>query len=402
MRLSALILPALFAASLSSAASAQNIPEVLGDIFGDGQQQTRQESVYIENVPVNVTYNARFAPIEPGSMLIITAVAPPAPNIRRSTPLVMGETHILISRLSPPIQMVVAVPSDMARAVDYAQISGRIENSRGEITHDEIEIGRFDGGQPARIALRHINDTAYGPDYEINTPAPELTGQVTIDNGSALQSGSVLVVRIFDDALAGGIGGDVIAEDRVMLDGRAVPYSFGLALPETGQDRLNAPSAEIFIEDWAGRKTHSLPFNIRILQNQDGSLQPVTARLQNTKTGQVSEPYTPQIGSLRNIFGRANFNANRGLPKGATLNVRLMDPASPRLVISRVSVPLDGLSGDVDFELGVDRNVIAARSDYYLEADIKNPEGRALFVTRSGTVVTDNPMTINLEALPNY
>ncbi|WP_169331838.1 YbaY family lipoprotein [Robiginitomaculum antarcticum] len=408
MRLSALMLSAVFAASLSPAASAQNIPEVLGDIFGGGQSQNRVENIYIENVPVSVTYDTRFAPIEPGSMLIITAVAPPAPNVRRASPLVMGETRILLSRLSPPIQMVVAVPSDMAREVDYAQISGRIENSRGDITHEEIQVGSFDGGQPAYIELQALNVSAapYNPPYEPVPVTPtynsSFSGHVTLSDLAPLQRGAILVVRVFDEILAGGTGGDMIAEERVALDGRAAPYTFALALPNTDNGRLNAPSAEIFIEDWAGRKIYNLPSNIGLTQTTDGSLLPVNVQLNRYQGSQSSVPYTPQTGVMRNITGRASFNANRGLPRGATLNVRLIDPASPRSAISRTSVPLDGLSGDVDYTLSVDRAVISARNDYYLDADIKDAEGRALFVTRSGRVLTDGPANITLEALPNY
>ena len=419
MRLLILVLTAFVMALAPQSASAQNIPDVLGDIFGGSQNQTQTQApaglVYIENIPVNAAFDARPGMLPSEATLIITAVAPPKPNERRASPLIMGETRILISRLAPPLQMVIAVPSDLAREVPYAQISGRIVDSRGVTTHESRDTDQYDGNDPAFLNLEAVGGTALPSPAPTQPAAPiydsgartEVSGRVSLKDNIALRRGSNLVIRVYDAALAGGNGGDMLTEERISLDQRNMPFDFSIYTPLGADGRLDAPSAEIFIEDWAGRKTHVLPRNTEISIDADGRLSPLYVTLDSisSTTGAVypNPPGKQQpVDMLRTITGKANFDAFRGLPSGSTLNVRLIDPIKSNTQLAQTQVQLDGLSGDVDYALSVDELALRGRNDLFLEADIVDRSGKALFVTRRLSTLSGVNADIRLETTPAY
>lgn len=150
--------------SLAPAASAQQgFPDILDGIFKNGQTDRpfggvggTAGMVYIENIPVQVSFDSRADLLPPEATLIVTAIAPPPPNVRRASPLVMGETRLLISRLAPPLQMVIAVPSDMARDIDYARIEARIIDANGVTTHTLRQSAQFDGTDAPFLDLIEI------------------------------------------------------------------------------------------------------------------------------------------------------------------------------------------------------------------------------------------------------
>jgi len=417
MRLFALIFTAFFTALAPQAAHAQNIPDVLGDIFSGGQNQAPAQRpagmVYIENIPVTVSFDARPGMLPAEATLIITAVAPPKPNERRASPLIMGETRILISRLAPPLQMVIAVPSDLAREVPYAQISGRIVDSRGVTTHEARDTDQYAGTDPAFLNLDSLNTDAAPPPTQPTQPVydsgarAQLSGQVRLNDNIALQRGSNLVIRVYDAALAGGNGGDMLTEERISLDQRNMPFDFSIYTPLGADGRLDAPSAEIFIEDWAGRKTHMLPRNTEIGMNADGSLRALNVSLDSMSSdaGAIypNPPNKQPTDMLRAISGKVNFDAYRGLPAGSTLNVRLVDPRKSNSALGQTEVALDGLSGDVAYVMNVDELALRGRNDLYLEADIKNASGTPLFTTRRlPTFSADGAANIRLENTSAY
>ena len=418
MRLFALIFTFFSIALAPQMASAQNIPDVLGDIFGGGAQNQTQTQrpagmVYIENIPVTVTFDARPGMLPAEATLILTAVAPPKPNERRASPLIMGETRMLISRLSPPLQMVIAVPSDLAREVPYAQISGRIIDSRGVTTHEARDTDQYEGTNPAFLNLDSLNNSAAPMPAQPTQPVydsgarTQLSGRVRLNDNIALQRGSNLVIRVYDAALAGGNESDMLTEERVSLDQRSAPYDFRINTPLGSDGRLDAPSAEIYIEDWAGRKTHVLPRNTEIGVNADGSLQDLNIALDSISSdaGAIypNPPNKQPTDMLRVISGKVNFDAYRGLPAGSTLDVRLIDPRKSNTSLGQTQVMLDGLSGDVAYAMNVDELALRGRNDLFLEADIKDASGKALFTTRRlPTLTNESAANIRLENTAAY
>ena len=417
MRLFALIFAVFSLALAPQTAFAQNIPDVLGDIFGGSQNQTQSQRpagmVYIENIPVTVTFDARPGMLPAEATLILTAVAPPKPNERRASPLIMGETRLLISGLSAPMQMVIAVPSDLAREVPYAQISGRIVDGRGVTTHEARNTDQYEGTDPAFLNLDSLSNTAAPIPAQPSQPVydsgarTQLSGRVRLNDNTPLQRGSTLVIRVYDAALAGGNGGDMLTEERVSLDQRSAPFDFNINTPLGSDGRLDAPSAEIFIEDWAGRKTHVRPRNTELGVNADGSLQDINIALDSitSDVGAVypKPSYNKPMDMLRVISGKVNFDAYRGLPAGATLDVRLIDPRKSNTSLGQTQVALDGLSGDVAYALNVDELALRGRNDLMLEAEIKDASGRALFTTRRlPTLANDSAANIRLENTAAY
>ena len=414
--------------SLSAApkafSQAPGFPDILDDIFGGNTQQqqgnpygqTPAGLVYIENIPLQVGFDSRGEVLPPEATLIVTAIAPPPPNVRRAAPLVMGETRLLISRLTSPLQMVVAVPSDMAREVDYARIEARIVDANGVETHRLQDNIEYSGGQPPFLNLVALNSGGAAPIYTPPSQQPisqpyippngsQIQGTVSIPPGTEPKRGATLILELRENGLAGGASGNIMQTKRIDIDQITAPYQFALPLPAK-RGGLESPDLTVWIEDWAGRKTHMLARPVPV----DNAQAPVHIRLDAMVTGQdAADPtrhYVPPTGVTRTLSGEAQFDAYKGLPAGSTLTVRLRNAESLDETLASKTIPLDGLSGYVRYALPVEiMNIQGRRADALLDAVLTDKNGRTLFTTR--TLVTlpkaDNgPINIQMQPTANY
>ena len=406
-------------------AQAPGFPDILDDIFGGNTQQqqgnpygqTPAGLVYIENIPIQVGFDSRGGALSPEAVLIVTAIAPPPPNVRRASPLVMGETRLLISRLTSPLQMVVAVPSDMAREVDYARIEARIVDINGVETHRLQDNIQYSGGQPPFLNLIAVNSSG-GAAPVYTPPAPQspnqpysppsganISGTVSIPAGTEPKRGASLVLELRENGLAGGTSGNIVQTKRIDIDQIAPPYEFALPLP-ADSNSLESPDLTIWIEDWAGRKTHVLARPVPV----EKTLTPIHITLDAMVTGQdAADPtrqYVPPAGVTRTIAGEAQFDAFKGLPAGSILTVRLRNGERLDETLASKDISLDGLSGYVRYSLPVELMTIQGRrAAPLIDAVLTDNNGRTLFTTRQLVTLpkSDNgPINIQMQPTANY
>ncbi len=439
---SALILSAAMFVSTPVTAQ-QGLPGIFEDIFGGNKGNapfgSTTNAVYIETIPLNVTFDARADLLPPEATLIVTAIAPAPPNVRRAKPLVIGETRLLISRLAPPLQMVIAVPSDMAREIDYAVIEARIVDANGNTTHRLNERVEYAGAEPPFLNLipegaltqsipHQGSDPYYGQPstppvtgphtspqpYTPQPHTPSQTGQqlasisgLALINGTApILRGGKLIVRVYENALAGGLSNDAISEEIIDIDNRHAPYDFQIFVPLGADGRLESPEIEAYIQDWAGRKTHvmrgPIPFTTDAQNNARVSL-----NLDSIVSGSEAVPadrvYIPPASALTTVKGTAKIFAPRGLPAGSTLVVDLVDAQDISRQIEQSRVPLDGLSGDVPFNFSVETSKLRLTAgDPLLNGRVETQDGKVLLSSRALVTLSDTDAQLDLQPTELY
>ena len=395
----------LVAISLSAgpaqARQSGGLPDILGDIFGNKTQPpfgAPSGVTYIENIPVQLTFDSRPDLLPPEATLVLTAIAPPPANVRRAKPLIMGETRILISRLAPPLSLVIAVPSDLARETEYARIEAKIIDANGNVAFRLENSAEYRGGQPPFLEL--IPTGAFsvpaqtpaqglppnqpgsgGPMLPYTPPNVDvIKASVELPADAQLMRGSVLVLQVTENDLAGGFGASVVHEKRIDIDQKQAPFAARLNVPTGDDGTLEQPELVAWIEDWAGRKTF-----VRVRPVPIPSSGEVVLRLDPILTGQQALPpqvdnYVAPPGVNIRLSGAAEFEAFKGLPSGALLTVSLRDAGDYTNVIKSTSFNLNGLSGYVDFAMDVDAVEIENRNPQPLiTAEITDSRGEVLF-----------------------
>lgn len=408
--------------SLSPTASARQqqggFPDILGDIFG-GQTPSPYGNapifgVYIENIPVQVTFDSRPDLLPPGAMLVLTATAPPDPNVRRARPLVIGETRLLISRLAPPLSLVIAVPSDMARELDYAQIDAKIIDVNGNTAYRLENSAHYSGGQPPFLALEPVGAfTATppgtgGPMPPYTPPKIEvIDARIELPVGSTLMRGSTLVLQVTEVALAGGTRPSTVKEERVDIDQRKAPFSVKLNVPTGADGVLDSPQLTAYIEDWTGQKTFVYPRPVPINPAQGGQRARVAVRLDPILTGSQVIPDAPDyiLPSAQStpVYGKAVFDAWKGLPRDSFLTVKALDPNNLSRSFNEITIPLNSRSGYIDFSFEYNEGAQPLNGPApLLSAQITNSSNQSLFTTRRLRAAVTGENTIELSATPQY
>lgn len=433
---SALILSATLMLSVPAIAQ-QGFPGIFEDIF-KGNQGTPPfggvtNSVYIENIPVSVTFDTRADLLPPEATLVVTAIAPPPPNVRRAKPLVIGETKLLISRLAPPLQMVVAVPSDMARDIDYALIEARIIDANGNTTHRLRERVEYAGAeapflnlipegaenQPITQPWGHQGQPPVSGPNIPHTGTPQsgnpvysaqhmatISGLARVNSSAPIMRGGKLIIRIYENTLAGGLTTDAISEEVIDIDNKQAPFDFQVFVPTGTDGRLESPEIEAYIEDWAGRKTHVMRGPIPFSPNGQ-NIAHVSLDLDSIISGMDAvspdQFYVPPTSALTPIKGKAKIFAPRGLPAGAALIVDLVDAKDINRIIEQSRIPLDGLSGDIPFNFSVEMSKLNLTAEQpLLNGRIETREGKILLSSRTLVTLNDTEALLDLQPTELY
>jgi len=415
----------VFVAMMSFAfpASAQNdMGDILGDIFKGGQYPPQQQATLIDNIPVQIRFDAGPQGLPSESTLVVTAYAPPPANVRRAAPLMLGETRLLLSGLPSPVSIVVAAPAQITEGIDFARIEAKILDHNGTVIFELQNSGEFRGLEPTKIFLTPYGDMTGPAPAPYEQPAPSFTesvnGTVNITNPSSVFHGANLVVRLMEDGLAGGTSRHIVGESRTSLDDKNAPYNFTLERVLSSQNPQTPLAFEVWIEDWAGRKTHVMPrptpfsaatSNYRFALDAITSTPPACTpenpcTNMPTLPSPIGEP-APGIPSTRTINGEAQFNAYKGLPKGSILTATLERHSTnsrPEQLVKSL-VPLDGMSGNINFTLDVPETVLDSRLPApVLRVRIEDKDGRLFFSNPGGNPLRDGFNTVSLRAAPNY
>jgi len=457
MKLNALIIAvlSLFIFTAPAAHAQQDIGGIIDEIFKGGQfpkpgeeerrdrQSDRQGR--IDNIPVEIRFETSEYGLPAEAMLIVSAYAPPPPNVRRSAPLMLGQTRLLMSGLTSPTQIIIAAPSSITQDLDHARIEAKIVDVNGTIIYELPFPGKYEGYEAPVLNLEPVGE------FAANMPPPTkpisnsgslssetVRGTVKLNGKAPKFAGSNLVVRLVEDGLAGGTSNMIAGETRQILDGKRTPFEFEL---ERVMDstRADTPLAlEVWIEDWAGRKTHvtpaPIPYNspdtkYRIRLDAIGPL-PYNPLPRNTIPRPVTpKPATPKpvvkpkpipkpvirpkpvvrptlpVNTKQIINGEARFNADKGLPKGAVLIAVLerTDHTSRPTTLASTRVFLDGLSGDVAFKLTANSfDIDPSLPTPVLRVRIESKDGTLFFSNPGGTRLAQGFNAVNLRKSPNY
>lgn len=379
-----------------------NIGGILEDIFGSGPtpnqypNPTNQSS--IDNIPIDIRFDAGRNGLPDEAMLVVSAYAPPDPNVRRRAPKLIGETKLLLEDLGSPIRIVIAAPSRVTNAIDFARIEAKIVDFDGNILYKTDQDGEFRGYDAPIMELRRvgsINQTStQNPAPSGNVRFETVKGNVGINGSVPNTRGSTLTIRLMEGGLVGG-NQTIVGEKQINLDGVSAPYEFEIertVMP----DSTNKPLVlEAWIEDWANRKSYETARPVDFT----GANTVYRLRLEPVSNGYQSPiPHLPQ-----SIQSEARFNAFKGLPAGSTLFIELERPVTrnrPEL-ITQIRASLDGRSGDIPFILDsakLDSNLPTP----VLRARIENANGTILFSNPGGTPWTANSTSVDLRASANY
>ena len=437
----------LFVVTAPAASAQQDIGGIIDEIFkggkfpNPGEERTTQGR--IDNIPIDVRFDVdeRGLPVE--AMLIVSAYAPPPPNVRRSSPLMLGQTRLLMAGLTSPAQIIIAAPSSITQDLDYARIEAKIVDVNGATIFELPFPGKYQGYEAPILNLVPVGGTVSGT---VSNSPPVNTGSLSSEtvrgtvklNGKAPKfAGSNLVVRLVEDGLAGGTSSMIAGETRQILDGKRAPFDFELERV-IDSTRADTPLAlEVWIEDWAGRKTHvtpsPIPYNgpdtkYRIRLDVIGQLPynplprnklpiPVTPKpvvkpksipKPITRPKPIARPKPALVSVKQTINGEAQFNADKGLPKGSVLIAVLESTAqtgqSTRpATLASTRVFLDGLSGDITFKLTANSvDLDPTQPTPVLRLRIESKDGTLFFSNPGGAKLAQGFNTVSLRESPNY
>jgi len=241
----------------------QDVVDVTFDVFKDGQPSTPDQNPTgrIDNIPTKIVFNIDDTDLLTGSTLIVSAYAPAPPNIRRSSPLMLGQTRLLLTDMRSPLKVIIATPSAVTQDLEYTRIEATIIDANDVVIFDLKEPGKYNGYDAPILNLTHIGKTLDAKPV-VNSAelvSETIRGKIRINGKAPKFAGSNLVTRLVEDGLAGGNYSIVLGEMRQILDGKRAPFAFkfeGLIDPSQSEIPL---ALEVWIEDWSGRRTHVTP-----------------------------------------------------------------------------------------------------------------------------------------------
>ena len=361
------------------------------------------QSIGIENIPISITLpdSAEYE----GEWLVVSAYAPPAPHRPNASGELLGETRLLLRGLTPPFNVIIAAPKAIISQLEHVKIRGKIENQNGEAVLVTAQEGYYRGFDPVSMVLSPKQTSLGAPPPDAITKIEQTRGQVSISNPGDMFRGSVLTVQLSETGLVGGNQNALKGEARLDIDGQRAPFKFTLdyGVPQNGFKMPLTLSA--FITDWAGRKTHvmakPLDFNG---PNYDYRLQ-----LDSFKQGQEVANFqysNPETETQTKIRGQAVFNAYKGLARDSYLKIRLLSQLGPNgqpREISKTSLNLNGLSGNIDFTASAPSvNFDPELPAPLLDVSIVNASGNVVFDSQPRAVDAASMNFVTLSPRPLY
>jgi len=323
---------------------------------------------------------------------------------------IIGQTTVALAGLTSPVKLTLSIPRKAMNETNVMRLTGYIEDTNGQIKLRAESTPLISNPAPQFLALS-VPTSSQSTVFKapITTETRLAQGTVTLIQTQDMFAGSVLTVQLLSDGLAGSAAGQLKGETQIdILDPQnAIPFRFSFALPETENDEPLALKA--FVKDWAGRTTHVMPGRIPYTDGdkahrltldrirQGAEVMPFDVSLPNP-----DPTIEPNLDAVEiNVLGRASFNAYRGLPKGSQLNLDLWRTGEngTHEGLDATSVLLDGLSGDIDFELTTP--AISRLSQLFMDATITTQQGLTLFEVKTFPVDT-NYTVLPLTTNPNY
>lgn len=323
---------------------------ILEEILGQIPQSAEQTQ--IDNIPVKLQVlqtEANSLDVT-GHTLIVTAYAPAAPSGSFKRPDTLGQSQLLLTGLTFPLNLTVAAPAPVTETLEFARIDAKIVNPNGNPVWTARQDGFYKGQDPVVVEMVRSSRPGTSPQQAAQTvlSLETIEGAVNLSKKSDMFLGSVLTVQLIENGLAGGLSTTIAAETIVDLNQKKAPFKFTLERAIYDQMDDKSFGLKAWITDWAGRKTHvmarTVPYNgadITYNLTLDAyEMRPVPL------TDMQANP------SQTIVSGVARFDAYKGLPPGCRLTATLTrSVGANRSPLATRTILLDGLSGDVDFDL---------------------------------------------------
>lgn len=349
------VLTLLFLAFPSPAqAQFEDLGGILEDILG-GTPLPGQTPIYgetgIENIPVLIRYDETEQYAD--HVLILTAYAPSDPRGSSRKADMLGQTRLLLTGLSQPLQVTIPVPRNVTKDLTFSRITAEvIDVNENRILTTERD-GIFRGLEAPELTLKPTGtypSTQRRPDF---TNFEAIRGQVSLQDRSARLNGGTLTIQLLENALAGGTSVTIAAEKIINIDGMSSPIPFNLDRGLTGQDTQPSLAFKAWVNDWAGRKTHVMrapvPYNGPDIEYQ--LKLDVLAQGSDTRAGRN---LNPNLMAQATVSGEAIFDARSGMPNDARLKVKLsraVGAVGENRTLSTQTILLRGFEGRVPFAL---------------------------------------------------
>ena len=380
MRIFIVFLTAFF---LSSAPANAQIGDIFEDIFGSGKKYPSYPGApvpgfgQIDNIPVNIEIQSAASLDD--HTLVVSAYAPADAANPNSKERLIGQTRMLMTGLGSPLQLVVAAPEPVTRDIPFARITAEIVDPNNQTVLVGRNDARYAGREPAFIELAGQGSGAPSPSSRVDTVSGDV---VFADSQSHLFRGGTLVVELIEDGLAGGPNSaiTILGQTRIDVDQKSAPFDFNLDAVMPSQSNGQPLALRAYIEDWAGRRVMETATPTAYA----GPGRNYRLRLSPFAGVTVSSGPSPApSGGPYNIEGQAQFDAHKGLPAGsrliATVSRGYGTPSQDR-TIGRQDIPLDGLSGYIQFNVPLDRTAFEpGHPDPQIDVKILDSRDRVFF-----------------------
>ena len=331
--------------------------EDLGGILEDilGGQIPGQTPIYgdagIESIPIVIRYDTEID--YTGHMLIATAYVPNDPNGGRAKPQILGQTRLLLTGLTQPLQITIPVPKPVTQDLTFSRITAEIIDSNTNQVLINERDGLYRGAEPPTLILRPVGARSTTPSQPNYIGFETIKGRVKLSGRNPALRGGKLTIQLLENALAGGTSVTIAAENVISIDNLSPPFNFTLdrGIPERGADIPLAFKA--WISDWAGRKTHVIRRPVAYNGPDIDYTLTLDALVQGADT-QRGRNLDPNLMAQAIISGEAVFDANRGLPSDARLKITLkkaVGAMGENRLLATQTILLSGLSGNAPFAL---------------------------------------------------
>jgi len=269
-----------------------------------------------ESLPVKLLYDG---PELDGNFLLEITLSKPDRDFANRPAQLISQSTLHLKTIDPEIDALL----NLTETIDDLQIEANLRDVNGNLvlkTSHPIPVISRDV-RVLRLTRPGLPDVQPQdvPDF---TGVEVITGEVILPPKSRLPLGSTLHVQLIENALAGGLSMELIAQDS-----RAIQFQDGqlnFSLQRGIWDRQDTPdlSFKVWITDMDGRK-------IFVMNDKAGYNGPdieYSIPLEGLKQGKDTKKglnLPPELMAQTFIQGEATYDPVNGIPGGARLKVQL-------------------------------------------------------------------------------
>lgn len=341
--------------------------------------------------------------------LVLSAYAPPPANGARIKPRLLGQTQLLLTGLSAPLNLVIAVSDPATQDVAFSRITASLLDANGNEVRATKQDAYYRGEAPPKLTLVPPSDSETTSNIPQIVGLETISGTVRLNDAQDLFRGSKLTIQLIENGLAGAATRIIAAQSVLNIDGATPPFRFEMDRGLPMDDDPDMLAFNVWIEDWAGRKTH---VSDRVVAYNGPDLD-YQLRLDSLKTSanarftqnQAVDEIDFGTRAHTTIAGVAAFNPYKGLPTGSRLTLtlkRAIGAPQDNRILAHASFPVTGANTQQAFQLIADSVHFDPLIPHpVLSGEIIDPQGRVFF--RSPEMrVTDGQNSLVLQPTPIY